>query len=111
VHSGGVAGFGLQSPHETWTGVRPRVHRRDLGDESGHTRIVERRLHPGDIELGEVMAEDRGHIYYRNLAPVGPASRPVQPAATPNLCIGQARGLSHRPAWYLRERSRCAVER
>src|SRR6266571_4972751 len=51
---GGVAVGGLQTPDEAGAAVGERVDLLQPGDETRHHGILERRFHPGDVDLGDV---------------------------------------------------------
>ena len=51
---GGVADIALQPPHEARRSVRQRVDRFQAGHEVGHGRIVQRRSHPGHVDLSKM---------------------------------------------------------
>ena len=51
---GGITALVLKPPNEAGGSIGARIDRIQAGDESGHGRMIERMMHPRDVDLGDL---------------------------------------------------------
>src|SRR5206468_1717512 len=57
----GIAIVGLEPPDEPAAPIGQRIDAGELGHETGHARVLERRSHASDVGLSEMITRARAH--------------------------------------------------
>src|SRR6266496_3378339 len=94
---GGVAVGGLQTPDEAGAAVGERVDLLQPGDETRHHGILERRFHPGDVDLGDVQMGHGLLPIYRHFSLMAAALQDLSGEEVVDLTVTRNGGGSRRP--------------